>query len=164
MKTKVFLIVILVLGLGVCGFAGWQIFHKDALPVVQGDKVLPLLEFDEAQVSELSADLEKRAEERSDLGTPGSGELSMEQALEAANKAMGEFQGLTAEALKQYSLHPLFSVEDSFVNIAGNPQTLPAPYWQLTYMDGQGSAVYTVYLNAKTGEVLAVAAPEDSNG
>ena len=163
MKTKVFLIVILVLGLGVCGFAGWQIFQKDALPVVHGDKVLPLAEFGEAQVSELGADLEKRAEERSDLGTPGSDELSLEQALEAASKAMEDHLGLTADALKQYAIHPLFAVENNFVNIGGNPKTLPAPYWQLTYMEGS-SAVYTVYLNAKTGEVLAVAAPEDSNG
>ena len=163
-KTKIFLIVILVLGLGVCGVAGWQLFQKDTLPVVHGDKVLPLQEVNDAQLSELEADLAKKAEERADFGTPGADEMTMEQALEASHKAMNESQGLTAEMLTQYSVSPIFSVENGSVNINGSPVFLSPPYWQMTYMDKNGSAVYTVYLDAKTGEVLAVAVPEDTNG
>lgn len=124
-------------------------------------KVMPMKGYTDEQVAKIEEELALRATAWPSHGVPGEGHMPLLEAVEISNKALVENKSMTATAVEASSLLPYFLTEDSYVNIGGEPVTLTAPYWQMNY---EGSGFYTVYMDAKTGDVITIAGIEDANG
>ncbi len=121
----------------------------------------------EAAAEYLHAFMAWHAGQARDLwGLPKEGQMSMEEAIEAALAAVINERGETEASLAHYTIDPSYSVRDFYVPLDEEEFQLEAPYWMIIFQ-GNGEledGYYSAYFHPDTGELLIVHGDEVSYG
>ena len=167
MSKKILIICNIALLLAVAAFA--TLFFTTRTNEVPSDeppewKVLFMKNYTQEQIKEMEMDLALRASLWQGHGVPDQDDISMAEALERSKQALIQQKGFSEEEIATYFLLPYYlTSQGSFVTTDGKRVPLPAPYWQMNY-EGGPLKLYSVFLDAKTGEILTITSPEDGNG
>lgn len=125
----------------------------------QGD-ALSLREWTAEELDALQQGLSERAAAWDGHGQPAAEQIQLPQALALTEQALQQQRGLSSDEIATFAVLPYFITADGSVNVDGASVSLPAPYWQMNYGNGE----YTVYLDANTGTILAIPGLADGNG
>lgn len=132
-----------------------------AMQTADGWSLVSLVGYSEKDIMILEDDIATRANEWPSHGTPSPEAIPLSKAMELCSEALQTVKSVSAETLVDISVLPYFLEGDSWVHVDGQEVDLYGPYWQMNCF---GPGGYTVYMDAKTGEVLAIPGETDANG